>query len=147
MENCELFNLIPKDEINRVFTESETASAEMDFSFMGFEEVYKAVCMFVPKGKVILDLGCSYAPQSYYFSKYYKYIGVDLSMHNNIRFDRQDNCTIFVESIQDFINKRLKDLPYKNTDYFAICSYVPDREARKMVRETFENCLVYYPST
>ena len=146
MKKCELFQMIPAEEINRVFSESQTAAAEMDYSFMGFEDIYKAITMFVPKGKVILDLGCAYAPQSYYFKDYYKYIGVDLSFGNNIRFDRNDNCVIFCESIQDFINKRLKQLPYNNTDYFAICSYVPDDEARKLVRETFENCLVYYPS-
>lgn len=29
---------------------------------------------------------------------------------------------------------------------FAICSYVPDNEARKLVKENFKNCLIYYPS-
>ena len=145
MNKCELFDLIPRQEIDRVFAESETAGAEMDMSFMAFEEVYKAITLFVPKSKVILDLGCAYAPQSHYFADYRKYIGVDLPIGNDIRFDKNENCIIFLQSIQKFINETLKTLPYKNTDYFAICSYVPDQDARKLVRETFENCLVYYP--
>lgn len=29
---------------------------------------------------------------------------------------------------------------------FAICSYVPDDEAQELVRKTFKNLFVYYPS-
>ena len=32
-EECELFQIIPREETNRVFKESSTASVDMDFSF------------------------------------------------------------------------------------------------------------------
>ena len=75
-ECCELFRIIPKEEIKKVF--SGTAAAELDHTFLAFEEVYKSVLNFVPKGKTIIDLGCAYAPQAYYFTEYAKYIGVDV---------------------------------------------------------------------
>lgn len=67
IEHCELFNLIPKEKVDRVFQTSQTVGAECDISFLGFEEVYKAVTMFVPKSKIIIDCGCAYAFQSWYF--------------------------------------------------------------------------------
>ena len=56
-EYCELFRIIPRDKIDEVFRTSKTVSAECDYTFLGFEEVYKAVTLFVPKIKVLLDLG------------------------------------------------------------------------------------------
>lgn len=41
MKHCETFDLIPISEINRVFSESDSAGAEMDCEFLCFEDVYK----------------------------------------------------------------------------------------------------------
>lgn len=142
-ETCELFNIIPNEEINRIFNNSQTASAEMDYSFMGFEDVYKSVTMFVPKGKTIIDLGCAYAPQSYYFKDYRGYIGVDTNMPD-FHF-KTFNSSFYEMSIQDFC-KKIVENKWDLEKMFAICSYVPDEEARKIVKETFPYCLVYYPT-
>lgn len=75
-EPCELFKLIPREKIDHVFQSSQTVCAECDISFLGFEKVYKAVTQFVPKSKVIIDCGCAYAFQSWYFRDYRKYIGL-----------------------------------------------------------------------
>lgn len=51
-------------------------------------------------------------------------------------------------SIQEFIANELPILLENHDidDFCAICSYVPDREATKLVRETFPNVFCYYPS-
>ena len=67
---CDLYQLIPKEELTRVFRTSTTASAELDPTFLGFEDVYKAVSTFVQKDKIIIDLGCSYAAQAFYFTDF-----------------------------------------------------------------------------
>ena len=41
MELCETIKLIPKEELDRGFTESETASAEMDCTFLCKEINYE----------------------------------------------------------------------------------------------------------
>ena len=42
------------------------------------------------------------------------------------------------KTIQEFINSDLHFLNLNMDKVFAICSYVPDEEARKMVRNTFK---------
>lgn len=139
-ECCELFRIIPKEEIKKVF--KGAAAAELDYTFLAFEEIYKSVLNFVPKGKTIIDLGCAYAPQAYYFTEYSKYIGVDVFVPD-IHFTTA-NMTLYQMSAQQFC-KKVIDEKWDLDNCFAICSYVPDVIARKCVRETFPNCLAYYP--
>lgn len=140
-ETCNLFNIIPRKEIDRVFRDSPTASAEMNYTFMGFEEIYKAAASFIPKDFVVIDIGCAYAPQAYYFVNHNVYIGVDINLPE-IRFETH-NSEFLKMSAQDFCRVATDMFDMKKV--FAICSYVPDEKARKIVRETFPNCLVYYP--
>lgn len=42
-EVCETIKLIPQSELDRVFRDSETASADMDCTFLCFEDVYMKV--------------------------------------------------------------------------------------------------------
>lgn len=143
-ECCELFRIIPREKINEVFRTSKTVTADCDYTFLAFEEVYKAVTMFVPKGKVIIDLGCAYAFQSWYFRDYKKYIGVDCCTKPEDVL-KTENSEFYFMSIQDFCRKVLPNIGYCIDDIFAICSYVPDDNARETVRKYFKHCLVYYP--
>lgn len=145
IEPCELYRQIPKEQIARVFQTSETAGSELDPEFLGFEKIYKAVTLFVPQDRVIIDCGCGYAFQAWYFRKYRRYIGVDrLSTENDVF--RTDNSEFYHMSIQDFIRKEFPKTGYATDEVFAICSHVPDREAQKLVREAFPHCLAYYPT-
>lgn len=141
---CELFQIIPKDKIDHVFETSRTVSAELDYTFLGFEDIYKAVTLFVPKSRVIIDLGCGYAFQSWYFRDYKKYIGVDIFTKKEDVLET-DNSEFYFMSIQKFINEIFPIFGYRKEDVFAVCSYVLDEEANKMIREFFPHCLVYYP--
>ena len=154
---CELYRLIPKEKIEHIFKTSKTVGAECDYSFLGFEEVYKAITLFVPKSKIIIDFGCGYAFQSWYFRDYKKYIGVDIAVTEKDVL-KTENSEFYYMSIKEFIRKYVKTDCYGFCDIrlpgmesinaenvFAICSYVPDVEARELVRETFPYCLVYYP--
>ena len=145
VKHCELFQIIPIEKLDEVFRTSKTVSAECDYTFLGFEEVYKAVTLFVPKNKVIIDLGCAYAFQSWYFRDYKKYIGVDCGTNPEDVF-RTDNSEFYRMTIQDFYRKAFPKLGYSMDDVFAICSYVPDDDARNLVRMCFHHCLVYYPT-
>lgn len=141
---CELFKLIPRDKLERVFELSETVGAECDYTFLGFEKIYKAATLFVPKGKVIIDFGCAYAFQSWYFRDYRKYIGVDNSVCYSDVLETE-NSEFYFTSIQNFIREIFPTLGYWKEEIFAICSYVPDTKATEMVRKYFPYCLIYYP--
>lgn len=134
----ELRNEIPKEEFNRIMSQDY---CELDYTFLGFIEVYKSLLNFVPKHYTIVDLGCYIAAQSYYFKEYKKYIGVDICDLN--RFT-PNNAEHHYCSIQDFIANKFDKLDLDTT--FAICSYVSDSNAIKLARETFKNILVYYPA-
>lgn len=145
IEPCELFKIIPREKIDHVFQTSQTVGAECDIQFLGFEEVYKAVTLFVPKSKIIIDFGCAYAFQSWYFRDYRKYIGVD----NGVCYSdvlETENAEFYFMSIQHFIKNTFPTLGYSLDDVFSVCSYVPDGNAREMVRNFFPHCLVYYPT-
>lgn len=142
---CELFKLIPEEKIDHIFQTSQTAGAQCDISFLGFEEVYKAVTLFVPKNKVIIDCGCAYAFQSWYFRDYQKYIGIDNGLCCSDVLETE-NSEFYFMSIQKFIKNVFPTLGYSIDDVFAVCSYVPDDEAGETVRNFFPYCLVYYPT-
>lgn len=146
---CELYQLIPKDKLSRIFETSQTVSAECDYTFLGFEEVYKAVTLFVPKSKVIIDLGCAYAFQSWYFRDYRKYIGVDNGCSDALITIKElglGNAEFYNMNICEFIREIFPITLIDPNEAFAICSYVPDKIAREMVRHVFPHCLVYYPT-
>lgn len=142
-EPCNLAKLIKKEDLELFFKRNPKASAEIDCTFLGFEEIYEAVSKIVPKGSTIIDLGCAYALQNYYFRGFKQYIGVDAENINPII--RGNDKYYFNTTIQKFIAYILPTLNLKNEKIFAICSYVPDKEARELVKRTFSNCLVYYP--
>lgn len=142
-DECDLFRIIPREEINRVFTHDDNASANMDYTFLGFEDQYKAISQLVRTDWTIIDLGCAYAPQSYYFTEHKKYIGVDIKLPKAF-FNNSGNAKFYEMSIQEFCKKVIDNGLYKNKT-FAICNFVPDEDARECVRNTFKNCFVFYP--
>lgn len=157
-EPCYLLkhHLIPKEEMDRVFKESYSASAEIGPDFMCFEEPYQAAVRIADKNSIILDLGCAYAPQAYYFSKCKHYIGVDLPMmspenpfnYPNIKPETRfhpDNARFYVMTIQQFIQTVLPKLKLDINHVIAVCSAVPDVQARQLVIDTFPVHYVSYP--
>jgi hypothetical protein len=147
MENlCNLlkYNLIPKEELDRVFKDSDTASAEIDLTFLCFEEGYEYIQNNTSKENIIIDFGCGYNAQCWYFKDYKRYIAVDLPFDNNVRFD-SGNVEFYLMSIQTFIQEELAKLNLDLNNVIAICSAVPDTEAQEMIAETFPRYYISYP--
>lgn len=140
MTACELWSMIPQTEIDRVF--QGTASAELAIDFLAFEKCYKFASMLVPETWIILDLGCGYAAQAYYFTNHKKYIAVDCYSEIDCFRFQTDNMEFFNMSIQKFLSTHhFVDLEH----VFAICSAVPDEEAQELTVEIFPNHYVWYP--
>ena len=76
IQPCDLFKRIPREKLEYLFEHSE-AGAELDISFLGFEDPYRFVKDIARKDMIIIDFGCAYATQSWYFREHEKYIGVD----------------------------------------------------------------------
>lgn len=138
----ELFFEIPISELNEVLKQD---CCELEPLFLGFVNVYKPLSMLIPPHKIVIDFGCYLAAQSYFFQDHKAYIGVDpIKMK---RFE-PPNAAHFEMTAQFFIRHVLPEFlkEYDINDFCAICSYVNDREATRMVRETFPNVFCYYPS-
>lgn len=112
--------------------------ADIDGDFLGFVDTYYYLSKLIPKHWIVIDFGCAYAPQAYYFRKHKEYIGICPSVDKRFFFENTTHCT---DTIKGWLEKAGK----MNTDeVFAICNYVPSPET-ELVRQTFKNCYVFYP--
>ena len=151
-------HLIPESEMERVFRESYSADAEIGPDFMCFEEPYQATACVADKDSIILDLGCGYAAQCFYFTRCKQYIGIDLPMPKPLEKDlihypnikpetrfQSDNAQFYIMSIQRFIAGVLPSLRLDKEHVIAVCSAVPDEKARELVSSTFPIHYISYP--
>jgi len=127
---------LPKDQCDAIFNQKY---CDIDYEFMGFLDVYESLSKIVPKYWSIVDLGCAYAPQCFYFEKHKEYVGVDVS--GCLKF-KAGNTKHFRMPIEKFIKEHSSEFNMDET--FAICSYVGD-QSMKIVRQTFKNVFTYYP--
>lgn len=135
----ELLDLLPISQKERVFKQD---LCDIGHGFLGFIEIYKTLSQIIPKHFTIIDLGCAYNPQCFYFLEHKKYVAVDYS---KIKKFQSNNCEIFIKSISSFIKENLDN--YNLDETFAICSYVPPwgDDNGQLVRNAFKNVFVYYP--
>lgn len=133
IEECKrIINTYP-DQIKRI---RQNPDCEIEHDFLGFLNSYYDLS--IPENFTIIDFGCGYAIQSVYF-KSNRYIGIDYAVPIESRFTF-DNVTHYYMSIQNYINNILPTLNLDFNKTFAISSYVPDKEARKLIKNTF----IYY---
>ena len=141
IEKHELFDLIPKSEMDKVL---DYEYCEFDISFLGFTEYYKALASCLPKGTTIIDFGCNQALQSYYFKDFDWYIGIDVAIPVDARY-KTDNSMHYQDEICHWITSKFSKLDIPQTECFAICNYVPDWGAQALIKQTFQNVFNYYP--
>ena len=128
---CELAEKYPK-----MFKEVlEQDMCDIDGTFIGFVDIYYYLSKVIPKSWTIVDFGCAYNPQAYYFRKHRAFIGVDVGKRKRFHFENTD---LFEGTIADF----LKQNPLTEK-VFAICNNVPSGE-KELVRKHYPNCFIYY---
>jgi hypothetical protein len=134
-----LRELLPEDQYARIL---KKYSGDIAPDFLGFTEIYENLAAIIPRHFTVIDLGCAYNPQCFYFQKHKAFISVDESDCDKFI---TPNCTVFVMSIADFIEKHIDE--YDLDETFAICSYVPvESEEMQLVKSTFKNLFAFYPS-
>lgn len=133
------FEDLPTDQLDRVFGQE---LCDIDGEFFGFTDIYENLSKIIPKHFDVIDLGCAYNSQCVLFNDHKSFTAVDIGERE--RFT-QDNCTIYVMTIEQFIADHIGKFNLKET--FAICSYVPPwgGDNMKMVRDSFINVFTYYP--
>ena len=138
--NIELYKNLPIDQVERVFSQKDV---DIGPEFLGFVNIYFHLSKTIPKHWTIVDLGCAYAPQSYYFRNHKEYIGVDIGGITERFYFK--NTKHFLLSISNYIENYTQNINLLET--FAICSYVPlwGNDNGLLTREKFPNCFIYYP--
>lgn len=137
-----LFNLIPKEEWNRL----EGTLGEMCPDFMGFCDTYYHLSKIIPKDYTVIDFGAGNNPQSYFFTEHKKYIAV-----NPLSPFEEENgmlCPPNCENYRMTTGEFLENVEYPKEKVFAICNYVPNwhgEDSKELVRRKFQNCYVFYP--
>ena len=120
----DLIKKIPINQIDETIKENDIVDISFcsDDPFVGFIDVYYPLSLFLPKESIIIDIGCAYAFQSYYFNEFDKYIGIDLFTNTKII---PENGTFYKVGCRTFINEILPTLNIDKDKVFCICSYVP----------------------
>jgi len=111
------------------------SNCDIDGTFIGFVDTYYYLSKIIPRSWTVVDFGCAYNPQSYYFREHKAFIGVDFEIKKKFHFENTD---LFEGRIADY----LKQQPPTNK-VFAICNNVPSSDSR-LVRRYYPNCFVYY---
>lgn len=143
-ETKKLLADIGKEESGRLFSYED---CEVDPSFVGFLENYVDL-KELPKDFTVIDIGSYQSFQGALYKDHERYIGVEPCVPITNRL-RQENAEYFRETAQEFIKETLPELIEQGLDLsktFAVCSGVPDDEARKLVQETFPYHRVAYPA-
>jgi hypothetical protein len=112
-------------------------SGDIGPEFLGFMTTYFYLSKIIPKERIIVDLGCAYAFQAYYFRKHAGYIGVDCADFPKLK---TDNSRHYLMSIDEFAEKEAA----KIENPFAICNYCSTNT--NLIRSTFEDIYVFYVS-
>jgi hypothetical protein len=117
-------------------------SCDIDGTFLGFVDTYEHLAKIIPHDWTIIDLGCAYACQAYYFLKHKQYIGVDISDCKKLQ---TPNSIYYQESIKDFLVNHIDLVKAGKT--FAICNYVPPWAggSSALLKEVFDNIYIFYP--
>ena len=133
-------HMIPQDQLDRVLGQD---MCDIDPTFLGFTEVYLHLSEIIPTYWTVVDLGCAFAPQVFFFKDHRSYIGVDL--YTKERFTTP-NATFYNMTIADFIDQHGPSFDQDTT--FAICSYVPEwhNDNMRLARDAFKNVFTYYPA-
>lgn len=141
LSNTRLLAKLPGDQLGRIMNQF---CGDIAPEFLGFVGIYERLAEIIPTHWTVVDLGCAYAPQAFFFKEHKAYIGVNLGPVED-RF-AAPNTTHYAMPIEEFCKEHLGCLDQQTT--FAICSYVPPWHAdnMKIARESFKNVFTYYPA-
>lgn len=136
LEPRTLYRKFPPREVARILSQER---CELDGDFAGFIDEYETLSKIIPQHFTVIDFGCNLAAQCWFFRNHKRYIGVDTI---GLKRFRCSNTTHAVMDIRKWIEKSAKLADAS----FAICNYVPDYAAVKMVRECFPRLFCFYPA-
>ena len=142
-------SLIPDDEWMRVIKSDASAEIHAGSLMCGYGgREYYYLSRMIKKSWTVIDIGCAYNAQAYFFVNHARYIAVNPDyQYADFHFERfrPEGTEYYDMTGQAFIRDVLPNLNLELSKTFAICHWVPSEECQQMVRATFPNCFVVYP--
>lgn len=142
------WSLIPKEETKRVM--ASDASAEIDANnLMCGGATYYNLSKMIDKSWTVIDIGCAYNPQSYFFQNHARHIAIEpvwKDSHFRFEYFKAPNTELLFMDGQDFINETLPTLNLNLDKTFCIVNYVPSGGVNLLARMTFKNIFCFYPA-
>ena len=148
-------SLMTKEEYERVMKGAASAEICSDNLMCGYDgRTYYNLSKMIPKDWTVIDLGASYAAQSYFFMEHARYIAVepyndfgeDFPKVENFKAPGTDRIEVTAGC---FIKDVLPTLGLNLKKTFAICNYVPEwfgENPIELARQNFLNVFTYYPA-
>ncbi len=136
-------------EFNEVFDNDTNWGIDADVDFECLccgGETYRMLAEMIPKNRVVYDFGAAYGFQSWYFRNHRRYIAIQPQPREE-KYQikkpfRTDNSIWYFGTAQEFFKQFSIE-----RESFAICNYVPDEEAARLVREHCPNVFCNYPQS
>ena len=142
--NADLYRDLEKavpDQLERVF---DYRYCDIEPDFLGFVHIYHDLAQQIPADTTVLDLGCAYAAQGWYFRHHKAYIGVDfVDTKARFCFPNTQHIVGNIKTFLDEVEAGTRAIP---GPVFAIMSYVPVlQDVEERVQRLFPDHFVYYP--
>lgn len=128
-----------KEMVKHVF---DTDNCDIDSSFLGFVDTYYYLSKIIPRRYTVIDFGCAYSPQAYYFRKHKKYFGIDPNTKENFNFENTTFLQMTIESYLESVKHPFFD-EFFEKDCFAIANNVPSIEVN-LIKNKFKNLYIFY---
>lgn len=144
-ENDLLFRALMAHAPDQVCRVLSTPNCDIDPEFLGFVDFYAHLSALIPRHWTVIDLGCAYAPQAWYFRNHREYLGIDGFTPLPARF-AFPNSRHLEQRIETFLDDYEAGRIAARKPVFAVMNYVPVNSVTKeRVRATFPHLFVYYP--
>lgn len=108
---------------------------DIDGSFLGFVDTYYHLSKIIPKDWIVIDFGCAYNPQAYFFRSHKKFVAVDIDKCKKFKFEN-------TEIHEDGLVKYIQHNP-NNFKVFAICNNVPTDKV-DLIRSHYKDMFIFY---
>lgn len=139
--------MIPKAESSKVLSQYH---CDIFPNFMGFVETYYYLSKIIPRNWTVIDIGCAWNAQCYFFRHHKKVISVEPPENDVFLNDlfKTDNCHIYRMTGGKFIDSVLPSLHLDMSKTFAIMNNNPGwyekENLNSKVRATFDNLYCFF---
>ena len=141
--------LIPKEESKKILSQDY---CDIFPNFMGFVETYYHLSKLIPHNWTVIDIGCAFNAQCYFFQKHRKIISVEPQLNECFAENlfQANNCDIYRMTGGKFIDSVLPSLDLDMSRTFAIMNNNPGWSEKEnlnsKIRSTFKNLYCFFTS-